>query len=758
MACEPGYRIKPEGFPINNCVADCPYYYYNVYDQYKCVEQLPCPNEAKLLIKEKNKCTDDCKKDDTYKFQYNGYCYKECPEKTINNNFLCKDENEEIVTLTKNEINLNYTSFIQEIDNFVNIYSSEFSYTNYHVTEYKSNEYDAIIYKDKDCINKLSLDFPSVNFGNCYDKVKSTNNITEDLIVVVINKYDESNNPTTSYSFFDPLTGEKLKTDECQNDTILVVENIKYFLNENMTNYKLMLDLIDQGINIFDTSNEFYNNLCFDYKLNTDKDIALQDRIKLFYPNISLCDSGCTQTSVDLVNMTANCECQFNDISTPSTKDNKKEENVLIENLLGDILDFIDTSNIAVGKCAKKSGKYIFKCYGTYITLSLLVINIVFSIIFYLIELNKIKIYIYNNTQNYLQLIYTSPSINFEPPPKKNKKRNSDNTISIKSKKNEESKIIFNTKTSNNKNEKNKKQKNIISNEIEGIRIKTQTNKPSQCRINTKDNLMQPTSNNINIYKKSKFHKEKKGEKKKKDSELEKNKTYFNEYFATSADEMEYDDAIVKDERKFCEFFIDKLKDDQIICNTFISSDALKPRSIKIILFVLNFLLYFVINALFINDDYVSEVYNLEKKDNFFSFIPRSIDRVFYATVINIIIGYIVDFFFVEENKMKRIFLREKDNRIILEEQIVNFVNKIKISYISFTIFVFVMFGICLYYLICFNSIYPKIQIEWIKSSIFIFLIIQIISILQCLLEAILRFTSFYFKSERIFKVSKLIN
>ena len=56
-----------------------------------------------------------------------------------------------------------------------------------------------------------------------------------------------------------------------------------------------MIDLIDQRINIFNTSNEFYPNLCFDYKLGIEKDIALQDRIKLFYANISLCLLGCAK-------------------------------------------------------------------------------------------------------------------------------------------------------------------------------------------------------------------------------------------------------------------------------------------------------------------------------------------------------------------------------------------------------------------------------------------------------------------------------
>ena len=760
IECEPGYKFKPEGFPKNNCVVSCPYYYFNVYNQYKCIEELPCPSEAKLLVPEKKKCINDCKKDDTFKYQYNGKCYKECPEGKINNSFICEDDSNTFI-LTKNELNLNYTSFIKEIDSFVKTYSEEFSYTNKHVTEYTNIEYNGIIYKDKEIINKLPLNFPSVNFGNCYEKIQIKYNISQELIIVVINKEDNDNNPSTSYSFFDPKTGDKLETDICNNDTILVVENFYSFLNNNLTNYKSMINLIEQGINIFNNSDEFYSNLCYEYNLNIDKDIALQDRIKLFYPNLSLCDSGCVQSSINLINMTANCECQFNDISN-SNKDESKGENILLENILGNVLDFIDTSNIGVAKCYKKSIKFIIKSYGFYISLFLFIVDIIFSIIFYVIGLNKIKIYIYENTQNYFKLIGNSDNFNNSPPLKKNIKNK--NNSKKKNENEEKDKIIFgtnNTQTSSTK-KKYKKQNNNNKSNRSSLTIMTKTkNKPLKIKESSKENIIQSSLKLKNGISKSKFTNAKVGGEdatSKKNLEIEKYKLYFNEYFESSLDEMEYDDAIRKDKRTFYESFIDKLKDKQIICNTFISFDILKPRSIKIILFILNLLFYFVINALFINDDYISEVYNLEKKDNFLSFIPRSVSRIFNATVINIIIGYIVDFFFVEEKKMKRIYLREKNNKIALKEQIISFSKSIKIHYIAFIIFVFIIILVCLYYLICFNSVYPKIQIEWIKSSIFIFLIIQFISLLQCLLETILRFMSLYFKSEKIFKISKLID
>jgi len=142
-----------------------------------------------------------------------------------------------------------------------------------------------------------------------------------------------------------------------------------------------------------------------------------------------------------------------------------------------------------------------------------------------------------------------------------------------------------------------------------------------------------------------------------KNNNLEENrkiKKFVEEYFETSPDEMEYDDAIKKDKRTFCQYFSDNLREKQIIANTFIAEDPIKSRAIKIILFNLNLVLYFVINGLFISESYISELYNLDEKDeNFFSFLPRSIERLIYTTVVSLIIGYITGFFFVEEKNFK---------------------------------------------------------------------------------------------------------
>ena len=70
----------------------------------------------------------------------------------------------------------------------------------------------------------------------------------------------------------------------------------------------------------------------------------------------------------------------------------------------------------------------------------------------------------------------------------------------------------------------------------------------------------------------------------------------------------------------------------------------------------------------------------------------------------------------------------------------------------------FIIFGFSFYYVLCFNYVYPKTQMEWIKSSILIFIIMQILSVIKCILETIFRFLSFKYESEKLYKISKFFD
>ena len=234
---------------------------------------------------------------------------------------------------------------------------------------------------------------------------------------------------------------------------------------------------------------------------------------------------------------------------------------------------------------------------------------------------------------------------------------------------------------------------------------------------------------------------------------------FFEEYMSTSPDDMEFDDAVAKDKRTYCEHIVENLIEDQIILSTFISEEKLKPISIKIIIFILNVILYFVVNGLFFSEEVISELYNVDKeKENFFSFIPRSIERLLYTTLVSIIIGIITNFFFVNENKIKGIFKREKNDVPSLKRNMSKFMKDLKKRYIIFIIIVTIILIISFLYLLCFNYVYPYSQIEWIKSSIAIMIIMQILSFLKCILETSLRYLSYKCKSEKLYKISMFLD
>ena len=229
------------------------------------------------------------------------------------------------------------------------------------------------------------------------------------------------------------------------------------------------------------------------------------------------------------------------------------------------------------------------------------------------------------------------------------------------------------------------------------------------------------------------------------------------EYLSTDLDDMDFDDAIKRDQRKFSTYLYDKLKSSQIILNTFYNEEPLRPKPIKILLFILDIDLYFLVNGLFFNEEYISEIYHLEEEETFFSFIPRCWNRFLYATLVGGTVNYVIDCFFIDEKKIKGIFKREKENTLFLKYETISIIKELNKRYSCFIILSFVVTTFTWYYVSCFNYVYKYSRNEWIKSTIVIIIVMQLISVLTCLLESIIRFLGFKLKSEKIYKISLLL-
>jgi hypothetical protein len=209
--------------------------------------------------------------------------------------------------------------------------------------------------------------------------------------------------------------------------------------------------------------------------------------------------------------------------------------------------------------------------------------------------------------------------------------------------------------------------------------------------------------------------------------------------------------------QKYLNIYINNLYLNQILLNTFCHKEYLKPMPIKIILLVLQVELYFFINGLFYNEEYVTKIFELEK-DTFGNKTWRFLDNLFYAFIVGVIINYVIEFFFIQEKKIRVTLKREKNNLLILKYEMVQIIKDLQKRFLSFIIVSFIVSVFIWYHISCFNNVYKHMKDEWLVFSILIIVCIQLLSLVTCLIETILRFLSFRFKSEKLFKLSLIFS
>ena len=720
--CDLRYKFVENADPNKIiCEADCPFadYYEKFLGYYQCTRTNSCPESAPYLLDtpELKRCYEDCSETDNYHWSFAGKCYINCSlANAVNDSKVektCKDPpitNTQRCFVSNNTINSDSFMTSTGVQSNAQTYAKDFAHTTNHINYYNNSNAIMVIYKDPTCITELNLHVPKIDFSECKEKIiknltatYSDFNENTDLIIALVGGNSTSSGVQTIYSFF-YKTGEYINASE-------ICEGIKMEIKNTIDMDKVDDDaelIAAQGINIFDLNDPFYNDICFMYHSPTGRDATPNDRVQAYFPNVSICDTenGCVPEYINLTSNEVVCKCDFNDLMS-----NSKVGEKILEDSFGEVFEMIESSNIMIFKCAKDVFivKHFFKNWGTYITLGIMLGQILCVIVFYLFSYNPINRYLYLLSEYQCSVIEKKMLNKVNAGDKKIK----DNILSSK---------LVKVKEPPKKDDKpgnlTPSSDKLISDE---------TKKPKQIDI-TNSNL------HINSEKKvlnSKYEKDllKKGNiNDNKQKIIDRLKGEYDidmeEYLKTDVDDMEFEDILKNDKRTFCEYYCDKFKERQIIMDTFFNPESLKPMSIKIIIFLLNIILYFFINGLFFSEDYVSELFNSDEEEKFFSFFPRSISRFIYTTIVGVIFGIIVDFITVDEKKVKRLFLREKKNTLLIRYEISEIIADIKRNYLILMIICFIFDLLILYYVNCFNNVYPNLKQEWIKSSIFIIIII----------------------------------
>jgi len=237
----------------------------------------------------------------------------------------------------------------------------------------------------------------SIDLGECENKLREQEglNETEQFIMIKLDVMNLTSKAVhVQYEIFNPLNFSKVSLDICSNITIKMT--VPVILED--TQLSLISHIETSGYNVFDITDDFYNDVCSTYKAQNGADMTLSARKVRIYDNIkeiSLCQKGCEFEKFETNTSKAVCNCNI-----------QKNETVTdVEKISFDKSEFFDgfystlfNSNFRVLKCVKLlfSIKGIKSNYGFYLMTFLLGSFVAFVIVHFYIGQTRI-INIVNN-------------------------------------------------------------------------------------------------------------------------------------------------------------------------------------------------------------------------------------------------------------------------------------------------------------------------------------------------------------------------
>ncbi len=441
--CIDNLQLSKDG--SKNCICNDSYNYYyideNDNDKYVCVEEClePRPFITRDILN-LGKCVESCENK-----RYNNLCVDKCPNGTELN--FTTNKCEDLNKCAKNEYisNIKYEVLVDNGDDAILI-----SMAKSYLDEYKTNDkiikiiksednkYDIILFKNTQClIESIYNELIKIDLDNCMKAIRIENRLPSNypLIVVLLNIHrNENENSQLEYGFFSELSQNKFYSKEpCLTTKPTIIVPMESIKNINLTEAKKFKE---NGINVFNESDDFYNDLCYQYSDEYGNDVTLSDRYNNYYQNVSFCDDNCEINGYNFDLLEVNCSCKIKESISYEINENKYN----IKENKSEGLTIFD-----VGKCSKNTFNNLKNNIGSYTVGSMVLIQTISVISYLKIGLNGIKSFILIFISNPPKLLIKSDNNTIET---NNEDLSSGNT----SKKNLKKEIDKNKKESQNIN------------------------------------------------------------------------------------------------------------------------------------------------------------------------------------------------------------------------------------------------------------------------------------------------------------------
>ena len=661
---------------------------------------------------------------------------------------------------------------------------------------------------------QLQNGISAIDLGNCTNTIKDYYKIDNFIIVNLESKNNKSEKNENDKSFdlgktnqielYD-YSGKRLNLSICKED----IKIMKYIGDAEELNIESAKDLSEQGIDVFNASDKFFNDLCHYYDNKDGKDIILNDRRTDIYQNATFCQSGCVYDGMDYELMAANCICdtnvfQINDLNNTKEEEKGKSQNINFDNLKKSFISNIFDFNYEV----------IF-CYNLVINLKIMKANIGFysMIIMLSLQIMVLIIYIIKGLKGIRYDIFFSSSKNkknnLSNPPPKNKK-NSKNKINIDDrnkkynyyneiKDNNKEKIQFMNDDLGDQKEiinindimknKNKKQNIFSQNNIQTLNINQKiinikSNKKKKLAENNKLNNFkydeEPKDINSKEQLNSKILKGKKDKQFNNKKRKLKNKKYSKNLILETKEEkygmknkikskkiisnrlsllddelqdMEFNEAIIYDKRSYFRMYWSFLVDSHIILGTFCTKNYLHLFVIKLSFLIFNFEINFFLNAFFYTDEYISDAYHNDGVLDFISGLPKSI----YSFVATLITTNLLRMLSNSKSELQKV-IKEKYNDKYYKFIINAKIKKLRNKLIIYFILVFLLGLFFSYYVSSFCAVYRNSQKYWFIGCFESFAIDSLVSFISCLFLSFIRYVGIKRKIACLYKTSNILS
>ena len=696
-----------------NCYKNClNYYYFDLEGNYFCTKKKECPKIYNKFIKDKNKCIDECYKDNIYKYEYENECYKKCPEGTdilVNNTYLCELICEKNILY----IDLENKNCLEkcEPEDFFNgkcgLYKpnlvNQQDYVKYIISEIENGKMDSILtnmidndltirdnnllYQIKFLDNEININTSNIQLKKCEEILKQKNNIIKRKKLLLF-KTDYYINglliPIVDYIIFNPDNYKKIDLNNCLNEKIDIYSPVN--IDENVNN-----------LFIYNPKSEFYNDSCFPYKTDFGTDITLKDRKLEFNNNyISLCEKNCKYKEYKSVIKKVICECKI------------KNESSLLANLHMNkdhlIYQFMDVEET-------KNSKSILKCHHILFTNEGLEANIPSYIIIVFFILYT------------FQLCFLR---------KKMKDNNFGKRILIK---NEIDKI---DKVKINPPRKNVKTKSTLLKDLRSSFMQRYVFKKPTFQIKSSKSInSQKSLKNQDIYNSIIENAR---------IEEEKEKNIMNNLKDSELNILPYEKAKKYDKRTFLEYYISLIKNRYLLFLSFSHNEDYFSAYINRCILINSFPLFYLFNALFFTESTLHEIY-------IYKSFKMHLSTIFYSTLISSIIVTFVRYLSLPTIKLYEI-----------EKEISTHSNKIIKSYKCKNNLVFILMYIFMifswYYLSSFCAVYRNSQIFLLENVLICYSIFLVYPFIYYLIPGFFRISSLSHtkkNSECFYNMSKLL-